>query len=126
MSKAERPHPRYWIRWDRREYRENCNKQDIIKTGPNNWLCKSKQTQLPPSDLYQRFGMTDRTDPGETAEIWRGLKVMWEDGLLRPTVFDRSYRGLKSVVSAMKDLQARYVWGKAVVLLDHGRHGSRL
>jgi NADPH2:quinone reductase len=58
--------------------------------------------------------MTDRTDPGETAEIWRGLKVMWEDGLLRPTVFDRSYRGLESVVSAMKDLQARYVWGKAV------------
>ena len=81
---------------------------------------------MSPSDLYQRFGMTDRTDPGETAEIWRGLKVMWEDGLLRPTVFDRSYRGLESVVSAMKDLQARYVWGKAVVLLDHGRYGSRL
>ncbi|KAH8752658.1 quinone oxidoreductase [Hyaloscypha sp. PMI_1271] len=73
-----------------------------------------------------RFGMTDRTDPGETAEIWRGLKVMWEDGLLGPTVFDRSYRGLESVVSAMKDLQARYVWGKAVVLLEHGRYGSRL
>lgn len=29
---------------------------------------------------------------------------MWENGLLRPTVFDRNYRGLESVTSAMKDL----------------------
>jgi NADPH:quinone reductase len=70
--------------------------------------------------------MTDRIDPGETAEIWNRLKDMWEDGLLRPTVFDQSYRGLESVVSAMKDLQARQIWGKAVVLLDNGHHGPRL
>jgi NADPH2:quinone reductase len=70
--------------------------------------------------------MTNRIDPGETAEIWTGLKVLWGNGLLRPTVFDRNYRGLESVVNAMKDLQARKVWGKAVVLLESGHRGPRL
>lgn len=70
--------------------------------------------------------MTDRIDPEETAEIWRGLKVMWENGLLSPTIFNRNYRGLESVVNAMKDLQARKVLGKAVVLLESGQQGSRL
>ncbi|KAE9366987.1 quinone oxidoreductase [Stipitochalara longipes BDJ] len=81
-----------------------------------------KQAQI----IGYRFGMTDRIDPGETAEIWKGLKDMLEPGLLRPTVFDCNYRGLESVVSAMKDLQARKVWGKAVVLLESGHQGSRL
>ncbi|KAN0091976.1 quinone oxidoreductase [Hyaloscypha variabilis] len=71
-----------------------------------------------------RFGMSDRIDPGETAANWGGLKVMWETGLLRPTVFDCNYRGLESVTTAMKDLQARKIWGKAVVLLESER--SRL
>jgi len=70
--------------------------------------------------------MTDRIDPGETAEIWRGLKTIWESGLLRPTVFDCVYRGLESVVSAMKDLQARKAWGKTVVLLESSYQASRL
>lgn len=70
--------------------------------------------------------MTDRIDPGETAEIWRGLKVMSETGLLRPTVFDRKYRGLERVIDVLEDLQARKVWGKAVVLLEFGHGRARL
>jgi NADPH:quinone reductase len=70
--------------------------------------------------------MTDRIDPAETTEIWRRLKVMWENGLLRPTVFDQNYRGLESVTSAMKDLQDRKVWGKAVVMLECSHQASRL
>jgi len=67
-----------------------------------------------------RFGMTDRIDPAETVEIWRAIKEMWENGLLKPTVFEREYKGLEDVVIAMKDLSKRKVWGKAVIRLDAG------
>ena len=70
--------------------------------------------------------MTDRMDPAETADIWKGLTVLWENGLLEPTIFDREYKGLDSVVVAMKDLSARKVWGKAVVLLDSQDNKPRL
>ena len=51
---------------------------------------------------------------------------MIEKGLLKPTVFEKEYRGLESVVTAMKDLAARKVWGKAVVLVKPGNSKSRL
>jgi NADPH2:quinone reductase len=70
--------------------------------------------------------MTDRMDPAETAEIWKGLKEMWEKGLLKPTIFDQEYKGLENVVPAMKDLSARKVWGKAVVMIDPCDGKSRL
>jgi hypothetical protein len=38
---------------------------------------------------------------------------MWEKGLLKPAVFEKEYKGLESVVTTMKDLSARKVWGKA-------------
>ena len=62
--------------------------------------------------------MTDRIDPAETVEIWRGIKELWENRLLKPTVFEREYKGLEDVVIAMKDLSKRKVWGKAVIRLD--------
>lgn len=71
------------------------------------------------SILIQRYGETDRIDPTETEAIWKELKVMWESGKLRPTVYDKEYRGLDSVVCAMKDLEARRVWGKAVIVMEH-------
>jgi NADPH:quinone reductase len=76
--------------------------------------------------IEQRFGETDRRDPAETAEVWKGLKVMWENGLLKPTVFEKEYKGLDSVVTAMKDLSERKVWGKAVVLVDSEGEKPRL
>ena len=33
-------------------------------------------------------------------------------------MFEREYRGLRSVVAAMKDLAERKVWGKAVILIE--------
>lgn len=38
-----------------------------------------------------------------------------ERGLLKPTVFDKKYKGLESVREVLKDLHERRVWGKAVV-----------
>lgn len=62
--------------------------------------------------------MTDRLAPSETVEVWRGLKEMWESGKLKPTVYEKEYRGLESVPQAMKDVQDRRVWGKAVILVN--------
>lgn len=40
-------------------------------------------------DFDQRFGMTDRIEPGETGKIWEGLKHLRESGLLRPTLYEQ-------------------------------------
>ncbi len=65
--------------------------------------------------------MTDRIDPAETARVWEGLKELWKKGLLRPSVYDKKYNGLESVVTAMKDLADRKVWGKAVIRINEDK-----
>jgi NADPH2:quinone reductase len=54
------------------------------------------------------------------------LNDLIEKELLRPTVFETEYKGLESVVTAMKDLAARKVWGKAVVLVEPENEKSKL
>ena len=76
--------------------------------------------------MVQRFGETERRDPAETIEAWNGLNVMIEERLLKPTIFDRQYRGLESVATAMQDLAARKVWGKAVILIEHEEEKPKL
>ncbi|KAH8650520.1 zeta-crystallin [Tricladium varicosporioides] len=75
-----------------------------------------RQAQL----IGYRFGETERRDPAENVETWKGLKEMWEKGLLKPAVFDQEFRGLESVVPAMKALSERKVWGKAVIRVNGG------
>jgi NADPH2:quinone reductase len=70
------------------------------------------------ADGVLRFGETEWRDPAETVEAWKGLRDLIEKGLLKPTVFEREYRGLESVGAAMKDLAERKVWGKAVILIE--------
>jgi NADPH2:quinone reductase len=43
---------------------------------------------------------------------------MWEKALLKPAVFEKEYDGLESVVTAMKDLSTRKVWGKAIIKVE--------
>jgi NADPH2:quinone reductase len=69
------------------------------------------------------MGMTALLAPSEPLEVWRGLRQMWESGLLKPTVYEKEYYGLESVREAMQDLYERRVWGKAVVLL-HSDDGT--
>ncbi|CZR56041.1 related to quinone reductase [Phialocephala subalpina] len=85
---------------------------NIEKIAMNRVLLRQAQV------IGYRYGMTDRINPAETAKIWEGIKDMWEKGLLRSTVYGKEYRGLESVVEAMKDLAERKVWGKAVIRLD--------
>jgi len=70
--------------------------------------------------------MTDRIDPSETAEIWRGLTSMIDQGLLKPTVYEREYIGLTSVSTALQDLSDRKIWGKAVVRIERQNQKPRL
>jgi NADPH:quinone reductase len=63
--------------------------------------------------------MTNRINPAEAKKSWDGLKNLLVKELLKPMVYDCEYNGLESVVPAMKDLAARKVWGKAVVLLHN-------
>jgi NADPH2:quinone reductase len=68
---------------------------------------------------HQRFGETERRNPAENVEIWKGLRKMIENGLIKPTIYDKQYIGLESVVDAMSDLSERKVWGKAVIRIKH-------
>ncbi|KAG9236455.1 quinone oxidoreductase [Amylocarpus encephaloides] len=81
-----------------------------------------RQAQL----IGYRFGETERRDPTENIEIWRSLEVMVRDGKVKPVVFDRQYKGLESVVPALKDLSERKVWGKAVIQADSADEKSKL
>jgi len=70
--------------------------------------------------------MTDRKEPKETTEIWKGLSTMLDQGFLKPTVYDREYVGLESVSTALHDLSNRKVWGKAVIIIDDRNKRPRL
>ncbi|KAH8682608.1 hypothetical protein BX600DRAFT_544949 [Xylariales sp. PMI_506] len=71
-----------------------------------------------------RFGESDRRDPSETAQIWKELWPLIEDGKIRPTMFDHEYKGLHSVATALEDINARKVWGKAIIQVDVDEEGG--
>ncbi|KAB5566962.1 quinone oxidoreductase [Coniochaeta sp. 2T2.1] len=66
-----------------------------------------------------RYGESSRRYPGEKEQIWRELWPLIEEGKIRPVVYDEVYKGLESVPRALKDLEERKVWGKAVVTVDN-------
>lgn len=57
---------------------------------------------------------------------------MIKKGQIKPTVYqppgfsgESTYMGLESVPRAMKDLAARKVWGKAVILVSGDKQGGK-
>ncbi|KAL1961121.1 hypothetical protein VTO42DRAFT_3066 [Malbranchea cinnamomea] len=62
-----------------------------------------------------RYGETNRHNPAETVEVWTGLMKLVESGLIKPIVYEKKYDGLEGVRTAMEDLQARKIYGKAVI-----------
>ncbi|KAL3418530.1 zeta-crystallin [Phlyctema vagabunda] len=87
---------------------------DIEKIAMNRVLLKQAQI------IGYRFGETGRRYPQENLATWYGLKQMLEQHLIEPTIFDKKYYGLESVVPALVDLAERRVWGKAVVVIGGG------
>ncbi|OIW25952.1 NAD(P)-binding protein [Coniochaeta ligniaria NRRL 30616] len=65
-----------------------------------------------------RYGESHRRWPEEKARIWKELWPLIEEGKIKPVVYDEVYKGLESVPRALKDLEDRKVWGKAVVQVD--------
>ncbi|OAA62783.1 quinone oxidoreductase [Niveomyces insectorum RCEF 264] len=71
-----------------------------------------------------RYGESLRRDPAENARIWAALAPWIADGSVQPVVYDRAYRGLDAVKTALQDITDRKVWGKAVVLVDDDEAGE--
>ncbi|KAK2808027.1 hypothetical protein FQN50_005109 [Emmonsiellopsis sp. PD_5] len=70
-----------------------------------------------------RYGDTDRKNPEETKQIWKGLMSLIEAGAIKPVTYEKSYHGLSSVEDAMADLQARKIYGKAVISIEENGKG---
>ncbi|OJD18656.1 hypothetical protein AJ78_01352 [Emergomyces pasteurianus Ep9510] len=64
-----------------------------------------------------RYGETNRRNPNETKQIWDGLMNFIRLGTVKPITFERRYRGLNEVRNAIADLQARKIYGKAVIYI---------
>ncbi|KAK5062801.1 hypothetical protein LTR84_004876 [Exophiala bonariae] len=64
--------------------------------------------------LGYRYGESGRRNPKETEDVWKGLNEMLQTGAIKPVIYG-TYSGLESIPSALDDLAARKVWGKAVV-----------
>ncbi|PGH03331.1 hypothetical protein AJ79_07409 [Helicocarpus griseus UAMH5409] len=71
-----------------------------------------------------RYGDTDRKNPSETKQIWDGLMALIESGAVKPATFEKRYRGLSEVRIAMADLQAKKIYGKAVIHVDENENGK--
>jgi NADPH:quinone reductase-like Zn-dependent oxidoreductase len=75
----------------------------------------------------QRYGESGRRFPEEKGRIWEELWPLIQEGKIRPVVYDEvKYEGLESVPRALKDLEDRKVWGKAVVRVDEGTEADGL
>ncbi|KKZ67617.1 hypothetical protein EMCG_06677 [[Emmonsia] crescens] len=70
-----------------------------------------------------RYGETDRRNPTETKRIWDGLMSLIRSGAVKAVTFEKRYRGLSEVRNAMVDLQARKIYGKAVIYIDENESG---
>jgi NADPH2:quinone reductase len=49
---------------------------------------------------------------------------MVAQGAIQPVIYKTPYQGLDSIVKALEDLEARKVWGRAVVTLSEDMESS--
>ena len=63
----------------------------------------------------KRFGEHSRRNPEETAQIWSEFDRMADEGAIKPVVYARPYRGLQDISKVFEDMEARKVWGRAVI-----------
>ncbi|QDS72910.1 hypothetical protein FKW77_007848 [Venturia effusa] len=85
---------------------------DIEKVRANRILLKSAVV------MGYRFGEHGRRFPQQVKDIWKAFDEMVEKGDIRAVVYDKVYRGLDDVPKAMRDMEERKVWGRAVVEVD--------
>jgi hypothetical protein len=50
---------------------------------------------------------------------------MVSTGAIRPVIYKKSYKGLESTVKALEDMEARKVYGRAVVTLAESSESSK-
>jgi NADPH:quinone reductase-like Zn-dependent oxidoreductase len=94
---------------------------DIEKVRANRMLLKSAAV------MGYRFGEHGRRHPKEVEGIWKAFDDMVEKGEIKAVVYDEVYKGLSDIPRAMKDLEERRVWGRAVIEVgDKGDQKARL
>lgn len=94
---------------------------DIEKVRANRMLLKSAVV------MGYRFGEHGRRFPQEVKDIWKTFDDLVEMGNIKAVVYDEAYKNLDDVPRALKDLEQRKVWGRAVVDIDNdGNTKARL
>ncbi|KAE9971362.1 hypothetical protein EG328_005723 [Venturia inaequalis] len=94
---------------------------DIEKVRANRMLLKSA------SVMGYRFGEHGRRFPQEVQDIWKAFDEIVERGDIKAVVFDETYQGLNDIPRAMRDMEERKVWGRAVVdVEEEGNQTARL
>jgi len=94
---------------------------DMEKVRANRMLLKSA------SVMGYRFGEHGRRHPKEVGAIWKAFDDMVENGDIKAVVYEETYKGLSDIPRAMKDLEERKVWGRAVIdIEDEGDQKARL
>lgn len=57
--------------------------------------------------------------------VWAGLFKMFEEGSVKPVVFEKVYR-LESIAEGLKAIQRRETWGKLVASLEDESEKAKL
>lgn len=69
--------------------------------------------------LYnQRFGEDGRRFPDKTEAVWDGFMELARSGRIKPVIYKEKYTGLGDISRALKDLQNRRTWGRAIVTIN--------
>ncbi|TID27720.1 hypothetical protein E2P81_ATG00477 [Venturia nashicola] len=94
---------------------------DIERVRANRLLLKSAAV------MGYRFGEHGRRFPQEVKGIWKAFDDMVDKGDIKAVVYDEIYKGLDDIPRALKHLEERHVWGRAVVDVDgDGSRKARL
>ncbi|KAI1327546.1 zeta-crystallin [Xylariaceae sp. FL0255] len=70
-----------------------------------------KQAQI----IGYRFGESYRRYPEEKDQIWSQVFEMIDQGKIKPTIYEKEYKGLQAIPEALADIASRKVWGKAII-----------
>lgn len=61
------------------------------------------------------WGAYSKNELDKIPEAWNALLEMFEQKRIKPTVFEKIYKGLEALPEGLEDLSQRRTWGKAVV-----------
>ncbi|KAF2755405.1 zeta-crystallin [Pseudovirgaria hyperparasitica] len=64
-----------------------------------------------------RFGEEGRRTPQQIEKTWNSFMKLANEGKIKPVIYNVEYAGLESVPRALKDMEARKPWGRAIITI---------